>query len=288
MLRNTALTLILLLLLPLTSGQDRSFPRITSGISKTWKTQFHISTDSLIRIGAELEKASKQLNVPTKVVFRVVRSDDRFYETTDVDHVINDPNGPGREITALTIELRIAEPSKVRDPWESASYVWLITNSTDSKKTQLTVRHEDRTWALMTADALVAQIDRLEPAARLSKAAPWLSILLASATLWFVHRTLKLNFSDRRAVRFSIDFLEVASFAAIAVLIMAVIAGENSSTFQLMFGPESAYRWGEANKALVDRETIRANVFWAVLIAVPLSILTGLALELFKRKRSAD
>ena len=164
-------------------AQQDSILKVRHGIYKSFEKPFLLSEDDLRRIYSEMNKASSELLVQTKVVFYVRREDDRFYETTNIEDVFNEPNTKEKEIKRIVVEIRIIEPEKVRDPWEHSyyAYVSFYTKSTD--KVYLSIDYEDRTWALDLADKIEPLIQRTN---RISEFPRWvIDLLLLSIIILF-------------------------------------------------------------------------------------------------------
>ena len=146
---------------------------LQSGIMRSYSGRFVVDEDALRRLQAALTKGASTLGFGTHVVFRVEREDDRFYETTALSNVLSDANLPGKRVQGLSVQLRRGGEAPTHRPWEEK---WLVqvnfgTRSASGPRryvrrmfaevADLTVITEDRNWALLVADELEPQVQRV-------------------------------------------------------------------------------------------------------------------------------
>lgn len=144
---------------------------LRSGIMRSYAGRFVVDEDALRRLHTLLTKGATSLGVDTHVVFRIDREDDRFYETTDLADVLSDANLPDKRISSLSIELRRVTVNPQSKPWEVP---WLVrvtfgwrkgflgrSRSMFNEMAEITIVTEDRNWALLMADEIEPQIQRV-------------------------------------------------------------------------------------------------------------------------------
>ena len=135
--------------------------KLRSGTIKHWYDTFRLDEDDLRRLFGTMEAQGRELTVPTRTIIKISRMDNRYYETTSVDSALEDPNRADHEIDFVRIELRIVDPSLVRDPWEPAYVAYVEFARFGRIKARLKIGHKDRNWSVLAADAIEAQIERV-------------------------------------------------------------------------------------------------------------------------------
>lgn len=266
--------------------EDTESLKIRSGIIKYWEKNFYLEEDDLRRIYAELERAGRELDVRTKVVLRVAREDERFYETTKLEDVLSDAQSKDRRIEYLRIELRIVEPEKVRDPWEPLYYAYVELAIKGETKAKLTISHNDRNWSLILADTLDAQIERVFR----SKYTPWWLIIAFIVSLFAIsHRLLKITVKKYKFTNISRHVLSEPTLYMILMIGIGYAMARfviPSNFYMKCFGPESGFLWGEYGKILMEREAFRENIFWLVIIGTPISIIVNIIAAILMTEKS--
>lgn len=95
--------------------------KLKSGISKEIRKPFIVDENALIRIANVLDKYAKELSFPTKLLYRVVREDHRFYEVEKLEEALSDPNTNGKRVISLSIEL-VGDP----EPTDTQPADWIV------------------------------------------------------------------------------------------------------------------------------------------------------------------
>ncbi len=252
--------------------------KLTSGISKYYKKCFLLDEDALRRIQGILENAGNKLNEPFLVVFYVRREDDRFYEVSNVDDVLSDPNIIGKRVTEISIELRtetaraeriqrdwIARVFFVRERKYPGDFSWLIS---DRHEAQIQIASQDRNWALLLADELEPQVLRtFKP-----KGTPrWLLILFVIPFTFLLPKLSQLLSAEITRVIFAF-----IGFLSVILLIMVFINETSLPPFIARFlGPESSFLWGEEIQYFRNREQLRTNIMWVIIIGFIISVISS-------------
>lgn len=267
-------------------AQQDSILKIHSGIYKSFNKPFHLSDDDLRRIYSVMEEASNKLPVQCKVVFYVRREDDRFYETTNIEDVFNDPNIEGREICRVVVEIRIIEPGKVRDPWESPYYAYVSFDTKSSDKAFLSINYEDRTWALDLADKIEPLITKTN---RISEFPRWvIDLLLLSIImlLYTLERTFEKGYKHFEVEFVVIRILLILSIVAVLFDMTTFIGSWSVSRIMYLIRIDSAMLWGQVGEKVIQKEHLHDKVWWGVIITFIVSISANLFTHFSFNKKS--
>ena len=240
---------------------------LKSGIEKELKGEFILDEQALRRIVGVLEQKAKDLDYPTILVFHVKRVDDRFYETTKIDDVLADPNIQDRKIHSLSIELRNEDPNKKPEPWERDWFV-LVRFVLKENLVIIAVGHEDKNWALLLVDELEPQIMRTKVA---KKIPTWILVMFYFAmALFFVVITRKYSVYLPKSI---FDFSRNLIYFCV-ILISFLSFGNRPEFLSRFVGPNSCFHWGDQLSVYSDKERLRQNLQWIVIIGFLLSICT--------------
>lgn len=249
---------------------------LSSGIAKRFKQLFVLDDDGLRRIEGVLSKAAQGYSEPLKITYHVEREDDRFFETHELDEVLADPNVRERRIKLVGIELRKA--SSLQSDEEKNPVAWIIFDKDEPPFQQPDVRVQisspDKTWALMLADELEPQITRLF---KIKRFPIWVIYLFAPIFGLIAYRvsTYIGNVSPRTVFH---------GFLGIAVYMLAMIGirsysriSEKKSWLVKHLAADSIFLWGEEIAAFNERETMKRNLFWVVIVGFFVSFFASIA-----------
>lgn len=255
---------------------------LTSGISKRYRKPFLLDEDSLRRFQASIEKAAKELEVPTTLIFHVERDDDRYYETTNVDEVLSDPNVRDKKISFLGLGLRYTDEPK-DTPWRPR---WIVqVNFLKGRQSalrnldlvEIKIGTENKSWALLLADELQSQVERTFKV----KGTPRWLLVLCIIPLLVMGGRLNIPFSKIFSNNSSSDASYFAVFA-IGFLVGVIIPlyinrfdDDWGKWFIRFFGPETVFAWGDEAGSYLEREQIRHNILWGVIVALLISIIAS-------------
>jgi hypothetical protein len=271
---------------------------LKSGISKRFRKEFVLDENALRRFHGILDKAAKDLTDPTEIIFHVEREDYRYYEVKDIDDLLSDPNVSGKEVMTVYIELRPSQSPMVGAGNYRFGYViteWIVQimyqireyndifavfDSSATDIITLRIASEDKNWALLLSDELDTQINRTLK----TKAIPgW-----ALATFVIPFGILSVKFGPYLN-QLNLTALSVWHFVAFCVilitmimLVMAFVAASPSKPtwFKRTFGPESTFLWGDEVISYKDRENIRQNILWTVVVGSIVSLISSVILAL--------
>jgi len=253
---------------------------LTSGVYKRFLKCFVLDEDSLRRIHGVLEKEANALGDKFIVVFHIEREDDRFYETTSVDEVLSDSNVPGREIRVLSIEIRDeTEAKSSRKGYELvAQVVYTIeernTKYPDRNEVKCNVYHKDRSRGLLLSDELEPQIQRT-----LKAKSYHVSFVMTILIPMAIAIPLCFKYLRDITLKTFADYI----LPMVALLIALVVAsklfysllGRAPGWYVKLYGPESAFLWGESQHIYASREKLRGNFFWAIVVSFIVSFVAS-------------
>lgn len=256
--------------------QGEMFVTLTSGIYKRYKKLFILDDDGLRRIEGVLRKAAAEYSEPLHVVFHVRREDDRFYETENVDEVLSDPNITDKRIKLLGIEVRKVRVPE-QDGQEHDRIAWVVFDKDDppmqTPEVVLRISSPDKTWALMLADALEPQITRLFKVKRFPN---WLFLLFAPIGGLIAYRISKSYPSSSDEAMSIARLTSVACLALVLTLMVHTRIAEKKFRILRIFSSEPVFHWGEEVASSGDRDALRKNILWVVVIGFIVSLLAGL------------
>lgn len=239
--------------------------KLNSGISRELKGHFILDESSLRSISHILEKRAKDLPYPCSVIFHVKREDDRFYETTRVDEVLEDANTMERKIEQLQIELRNSDPNRAIKPWERDWIASVKFNSKEGKQ-KVDVASEDKDWALLLSDEIEPHITKTLTA---KKVPTWLLLLFYFAIAYWFHLTMQTP--THLLPTNWIPLIELIVWG-IALALTSMTVSRDDERITRLIGPESSFNWGEQASSFNNREKLRQNLFWGVVVAFLISV----------------
>jgi len=132
-----------------------------AGIKKEYRTRFLLDEAKLRKIASVMAGHAAKLSENSQIVFRAECEHDAYYETSDIDEVLNDDNAPGRAIERLTIQLC---PTAIETGSGTPRDERAIAEVTLCRRGHcicLTITQDSRDWCVLLADDLDTQIKRL-------------------------------------------------------------------------------------------------------------------------------
>ncbi len=236
--------------------------KLQSGLKKRYRKCFILDEDGLRRIEGVLREAQSKLDTESKIVFRIERTDDRFYETESIDEVLTDPNVKDRKVSLLNISLRIQSDHTNSDS-DFKSIVAIEFEDDNSPyffrcDIFFKIVSEDKTWALLLADELEPQVSRVIKATQTPR---WILYLY---TIPLGVLALKLS----RLFDLSTSLLLLVFFCLISTYLLSKMLSftSNPKWFTKYFGPESVFLWGDEVEEYLTRSKTRQNLFWVVIV----------------------
>lgn len=252
--------------------------KLRSGLAKHLNKPFVVHEDALIRIKNALEKASGNLEKKTRIVFRVFREDDRFYETEKLEEVLEDPNTNKKKIITLEVDLVDEEDS---DNWiakvEFIAERRLNFFYSERDEIHVKISGNDKKWSLILADDLEPQVERVVNKSKIPRWPIWgvavcLVYLLYRFSMWF--ETWMTGNPVEEAYKG-----QYFSFAIFAICAIPFVLSQymRSIAVNKLLGPEAVFLWGQQEVEFQNRERIRDNFYWVVVVGFVVSVLGSLA-----------
>ncbi|USE70052.1 hypothetical protein CTT31_13360 [Pseudoalteromonas maricaloris] len=173
---------------------------IRAGNHKLYERNFCLSEAHLRKIHSVMEAYSKKLEEPSEILVQIIRKDDSFYETADIETILIDENTEGKSIKSLSMEIaskttggndkttkRENTKAIVEFDLEGSSYIRIVTS------------HNSRDWCFLLVDELDTQIQRILKnksrsfiPSRILDASFGIILMIASL-FWFALRKQKEN-----------------------------------------------------------------------------------------------
>ena len=246
--------------------------QLKSGIDKEYKSSFILDRDGLIRISNILNEFSDKLNYPASVVYHVGREDERFYETTDIETVFKDPNLNKKQIIRISIELRDENPNRKSEPWE---HDWIVHASfwkNERKPVSIEVFAENRDWALLLADKLEPEVERTLKKKIYSNWILVLFYLFLALVLSLITTSFEnLTIISRRTADIALNLFWLTAIGISTLSVFNYYPKKLNSLIR----PESVFLWGDQISKYKRREKLRTNIFWGVIVALIVSIISS-------------
>jgi hypothetical protein len=270
-----------------TTTMSDSVPNLRSGILKRFERDFYLDEDGIRRIEAVLTTEANKLSTPSVLVFHVQRDDDRFYETTNLTDVLNDPNISEKRIRYCALELRENDPKSEAKPWESDWIVRVGFEKTMKNKVVFRISTKDRTWALHLADQLEPQIERTFKS---HKTSSWWMAICTFALAFFLNNLVTHSSWSSKLPHFFVSWFPTCIWVVGIIFVLAIIADRPKWVIKY-FGPESVFLWGDETQSFTQREETRKNIFWVAIVGFLISVGAGVYLNVTQppqNKPSAD
>lgn len=249
---------------------------LLSGIYKQYYESFILDEDGLRRIHGLLEKASRELDTETGIMFHVKREDDRYYETTSVDEVLSDPNVPGKRIQMVSVMLRHTKEFDELRPYFRDVPVEVTFSSgrprahrSSHANIDLRISTNNKSWALLLADEIEPQIER---SFRVKRTPRWLLLLFVFSVYALIWNPLQQAFFGESKPPSKQSFLIFGLTSSLASYFLGLKISNQSKWMIQFFGPEASFFWGEELHRYQNRESVRQNLQWSVLVAFLVSI----------------
>ncbi len=253
---------------------DNTAIELRSGSNKEYKKAFVLDPDSLYRLTGIFEKYKAELKCPSSIVFHVSRDDELYYETTEIQNVISDPNVGKRAIFYFSIDIRSADPNKKPQPWERDFIVRVNFHRDRLTKVGMWIDADDRKWALLLADELDPQIVRLFKCTQVPN---WLLVLFylsigTIATIW-IPRLVGIHY----VLDVLLNTIALFIWPGLIVLSISTYKASRSNWLAKIVGPESVFLWGDQSDEYLKRERMRTNILWGIIVAFIVSIIANVA-----------
>ena len=247
------------------------------GVDEYYSRNFILTEDGLKSFQKLIENAAQRFPAPAEVVYIVLTSDFRYFETKRIDDVLHDPAVEELGILQIIMEADFIEElpriqgevihKGTREDW-NIRVIFSIRHRSfwemHADRIQLRVTSEDRKWANDYIDKFEGEIHRLQSGMR----TPVMLFWLFAIPLFFLIRDL-IRTNGANAYAMSEPFLTYSYYGAILASTVMVLGGISRSVFKynpqfmrLMFGPMSGFGWGGSRFEFEAFDKFRQFVFW--------------------------
>lgn len=244
----------------------------TTGVEETYFKTFVLGEESLRGFHKIMTNAAQRFPAPAEVTYTIVTSNFRYFETTKLEDVLHDLDVQERNIIQLIMDADfVQQPDRIegdvlhtgtRENWSirvtfSMGHRGLWDTRND--RISLRIQSEDRKWATDFIDRLEDQIHEMPRGNR----SPNMIFWLFAIPLYILVRSY-LDHAGNLKSWLAAPF-ELYSFYAYVLLSGAMVLigaanrffNFNPSAFRRLFGPESAFAWGQGKYDFEIRERIR-------------------------------
>jgi hypothetical protein len=252
---------------------------LTTGVEETYYKSFMLTESGLKEFHKIMENAAQRFPAPAEVVYTIVTSDFRYFETKRIEDVLHDLEVQKRSIIQLIIQADFVEqPHRIegdiihkgtRENWNIRlifSIVQKDTWDTYHDKISVRVTSEERKWASDYIDRLEDQIYKTPKGHRSSDIIFWLFAIplsILSAT-YLSHIITPKPWLAEPFARIWLFAYTLASIFMISVGAARTFFNYNPYGFRMLFGPESSFVWGRGKVNFEEREQTRQYAFLVV------------------------
>lgn len=252
-------------------------PLIT-GVEETYYKNFVLTEDGLKEFHKMMENAAQRFPAPAELIYTVVHSDFRYFQTKRLEDVTHDMEVQKKNIIQLTMEAQFIDQNAHIDgnlvsPPPEEWNIRVVFNilqkgfwDTRSDRINLRVKSEDRKWSSDYIDRFEELIYNIPRGERTPTTIFWLFIIpLIFLTKTFVTQIISpaawfLQILERYAF-----FLFCLIAAAAALIGVAVDLFEyRPYAYRILFGPDSSFVWGQGKVDHEAREYARQISMWVV------------------------
>jgi len=247
------------------------------GVDEYYSKNFVLNEDGLKSFQKLIDNAAQRFPAPAEVVYTVMTSDFRYFETNRIEDVLHDQAVQDLSIIQIIMEsVFIEEPLRIegdimhtskRENWNIRVIFTLRHRGTweiQPDRINLRIVSEDRKWAEDYIDKFEDEIYKLRPGAR----TPVMIFWLFAIPLFFLIRDF-VTTNGANAYATSEPFLTYSYYGAILASIIMVTGGISLSIFKwnpqivrLLFGPMSGFGWGESRVEFEAFDSFRHFVLW--------------------------
>lgn len=244
---------------------------LTNGVDEVYYKSFTLTEDGLKQFQKVLENAAQRFPAPAELIYTIVTSDFRYFETKRLEDVTHDLEVQKKDIIQLAMESQFSSPDAriegdaVKPPlegWNVRVIFSILQKSpwdTRVDKISLRVKSEDRKWSSDYINRLENLIYEVPRGNRTPTIIFWLFVV----PLFFFIKTLLVQLSAPadwylRAFGRNLFFAYLGISALIFLVGFAVDAlGYRPYAYRLLFGPDSSFIWGQGKADHEAREYAR-------------------------------
>jgi len=264
---------------------------LTNGVEETYYKSFVLTEDGLKEFQKLMENAAQRFPAPAEVVYTIVTSDFRYFETKRIEDVLHDLEVQKRNVIQLLIQADFVEQlSRIegdiiqkgtRENWHIRINFSIVQKDfwdTYSDKISIRVQSEDRKWDTDYIDRLEELIHKTPRGHRSPDIIFWL-YAIPSTILGATYASHLISPRPWLTEPFTRLFFLSYTMASILMVVVGVARTSfnyNPYGLRILFGPESSFVWGQGKVNHDEREQIRQYAFWAIGIVFLLFLFTSI------------
>ncbi|MDP1547572.1 MAG: hypothetical protein Q8L87_16310 [Anaerolineales bacterium] len=253
--------------------------KITHGVDEYFHKNFILTEDGLKEFSKTLENAAQRFPAPAEVLYTVLTSDFRYFETARIEDVLHDPDAQEKGILQLSMEADFVEDlpriegdvihKGTRDNWNIRLMFSLRRRGfwdAAQDKITLKVTSEERKWAYDYIDRFEEQIYKLQPGNRTPVMLLWLFVIPLFLLIYAYLTQHGQNPTWLEGAISRYTYYAITLFSTLMALGgMAVsIFKFNPQGMRILFGPMSGFLWGVGMEEYELFEKFRHSVLWVI------------------------
>lgn len=251
---------------------------LTSGVEETYYKNFVLTESGLKEFHKIVGNAVQRFPAPAELVYTIVNSDYRYFQTRRFEDVTHDMDVQKKNIIQIIMEAQFVDQSArieneaVNPPLENWN-IRVVFNilqkdlwDTRPDKISLRVKSEDRKWTANYIDKLEDLIYAVPRGNR----TPTIIFWLFTVPLFFMLRSYFMQINNPAdwysTLSGRILFFAYSGVSALMVLsgLFMDFFGYRPHVFRILFGPESSFVWGQGKADHEAREQARQIVMWVI------------------------
>jgi|GEM_PF-5393474 len=264
---------------------------LTTGVEETYYKSFVLTEDGLREFHKIMGNAAQRFPAPAEVVYTVVTSDFRYFETRRIEDVVHDLEVQKISIIQLIADAGfIEQPARIegdiihrgtRENWNIRVIFSILQKDlwdTRHDKISIRVMSEDRKWASDYIDRLEDQVYNTPKGHHSPDIIFWLFAIplsVLSAT-YLSHIIVPKPWLTEPFARLWLLVYALASMLMVAVGAARTFFSYNPHGLRILFGPESSFEWGQGKVNYEEREKTRHYAFWIIGVIFLLFLLTSI------------
>lgn len=278
-----------------------------AGLYKEYKKHFLLDEGKLRKIADIIRQHAEKYPEKTFIKYRVNRTDDSFFETSDLEEVLSEDNSPNRAIKHLVIELHLHStgtdtPAAV-DVDRKKALVLVFFDGLTKKDDRITViiQAKDRDWCFLLSDDIDSQIQRILQKSVLpfNFSPRWIDPIFLLAILSIALFYL-MYFSSKLSPAFSLDQIRAMTLEERSINTLQLVSKKYSASDWLLPSTwlgmtiamvfiglrpisrlidklnRSVFYWGDMIAVHDLYEKRAGQIKWGVIIAFVISLLSSI------------
>lgn len=135
---------------------------VRAGSHKLYERNFKLNEAHLRKIHSVIDVYCKKLEEPSDVIIHIIREDESFYETLDIETILIDENIEGKSIKSLSLEIT-SKTDEGNDKSSKRKNTKAIVefDLDDNASIRVITSHNSRDWCFLLVDELDTQIQRI-------------------------------------------------------------------------------------------------------------------------------